>query len=42
MKKLILNDKLETERLIIEMPRIKDTKEIVNLIDENVTEFMYW
>ena len=42
MKKLQINDKLETKRLIIEMPKIIDAKELYDLIDDDVTEFMYW
>jgi len=42
MKKLKLTEKLETKRLIIEMPKLEDTKELISIIDKNVTEFMSW
>jgi hypothetical protein len=42
MKKLKLTDKIKTERLIIEIPNREDTKEIYNLIDDDITKFMSW
>lgn len=42
MKKLKATDKIETERLIIEMPKMEDAKDIYSLIDYNVTEFFWW
>jgi len=42
MKKLKITDKIETDRLIIEVPNINDAKELYSLIDDDVVEFMYW
>lgn len=42
MKKLTLNDKIETERLIIEMPKVEDAKKLYDLIDDDVLEYMPW
>ncbi|MDD2907588.1 MAG: GNAT family protein [Candidatus Gracilibacteria bacterium] len=42
MKKLKITDKIETNRLIIEIPKISDASELYNLIDDYVVEFMYW
>lgn len=42
MKKLWLSDKLETKRLIIEMPKIEDARELYTLINDDITEFMPW
>ena len=42
MKKLNITDKLETERLIIQISKIEDSKELYDLIDDDVTHFMYW
>lgn len=42
MKKLNLNDIIETSRLIIQMPKIEDAKEIFSIINWDVNEFMTW
>ncbi|NVP17562.1 hypothetical protein HUU51_02485 [Candidatus Gracilibacteria bacterium] len=41
MKKLKITDKIETDRLIMEIPNINDAKELYSLIDDDVVEFMY-
>lgn len=42
MKKLKITDKIQTDRLIIEIPNVDDAFELYNLIDDDVVEFMYW
>lgn len=40
-EKTKITDKIETDRLIIEVPNMNDTKNYT-LIDDDVVEFMYW
>ena len=42
MKKLQLTDIIETERLIIKIPEVSETKTMYDLIDDSTTEFMEW
>lgn len=42
MKKLKLSDIIETERLIIEIPKVNEAKSIYNSIDENTIKYMTW
>jgi len=42
VKKLQLTDIIETERLIIKIPEVSETKTMYDLIDDSTTEFMEW
>lgn len=42
MKKLKIDDIIETSRLLIQMPKIEDAEEIYNLLNDDVTKYMTW